>query len=152
MCYSSAPFILISGGLGTIVISHKLTVLWSSKINQLDNVICVTEGDREITLGWGVWETEIPVGHEYPRLNIAVGEGLTCWVGRRSCHSQSPHRDPSPAAWRAADNPQPGPGDRRGEGWQTPSRWWAKNSGKERTKGEIWEMTVSDVLTSHRVS
>lgn len=53
------------------------------------------------------------------------GFGLTCWAGRRCYRSQSPRTGPSPAAWRASGSHRPDPEARRGECWQTPSRWQA---------------------------
>lgn len=56
---------------------------------------------------------------------VSLLVGLTCLAGRRCYHSRSPHRDPSPVAWRASGSLLPDPEARRGECWQTPSRWLA---------------------------
>lgn len=50
----------------------------------------------------------------------------TCWAGRRSCRSPSPHIGPSPAVWRASGSPLPDPEAQKGGYWQIPSTWWAE--------------------------
>lgn len=85
------------------------------------NMLCSTKTKASIYLFGARALMFVKQAHFY----ISLLVGLTCLAGRRCYHSRSPHRDPSPVAWRAFGSLLPDPEARRGECWRTPSRWSA---------------------------